>query len=1724
MNTIPKSICLLSILFVYQLNAQTISSTQIIIKWQSQTHTSIQLSQEIGAEVIRKFPLLQMEVWTLPQEYELTDRWLCTQEAFLQYIQQSNDILYAEPNYTARIRNLPDDPSFLDQWSLSNMGDNACPEDIDINILAAWEKTVGSDSVLLGMIDSGIDWTHPDLVNNIWQNLKEDADGDGHTLEWNENLGQWILDPGDLNGIDDDDWDNNDTTYVDDLIGWDFVNNRKNPMDEDGHGTHAASIAGASGNNGIGITGVNWNVSLLPLKALNENGIGQVSDLIAAIEYSVAQGVRITNNSWSMEGDYSLALYEAIQMAKDSIGQLFVTAAGNTESNNDLCPIYPASFDLPNIISVAASNCHDQRPSFSNYGATSVDIFAPGDGIYGALSGGDYGYKSGSSMAAPHVAGAAALMLAHQPGLSYETLKGKLLSNVREVPELASQCVSGGVLDVDGALSGTVLFGRGEDSWSLIPKRVHWTAVTEQGNYLWVGTDGGGLIRIDKTTYEQKRFDSGNSGLISNKITSLATDGDDLWVASYPFVGMCKYNGDNWTTYKFSSRGNWHRQKTSIAVQDSGQIWTISLGNLYLFNGIEWEDFTHIIDFNGLYGEGVIPSLNEVFVDSSDNLWIASTSAMSKMNGLDSSWTTINLSDAMLRANVKTIEVGRNGNIWVGTKNGILVYNNTTNILDTLKTNSQFINTNEIEHITFALDSTVWLASDYRLFHLNETIVLDSMSSLNSPLIGVSFSEMWMDKENKLWFFSSISASIPPYFQTKEATNWNTIYQEAEIPAEGGVSFLTKDPQGNIWANPGTWEGLVKYDYDSWKLFESHDLGTNDPSSIAFDSAGYYWLRYSYDDLYKCLGTNCEKIELDFIRLSGLSKVLVLRNGEVMVGTRYGILVYNGNWTLYDSTNTNVPWTIIPNTNHIHPLMEDFEGNIWVKFTRAIPANPPSSTTYKWNRTNDTWEEVRVHDFFGGGLDLSDVIQAKDSSIWITNGTSIYKYQNDSINLYATSILGNKLAIDCNNHLWVVKAGSFNVLEPGLIKVTQEHVIKYDICNSSIGTNSTQSILIDKYNNIWLGTSDGLMVINPTTLVSFIPENEDICLNHPATFTNFTAAADSFHWEIDGQYVSSDTNLTHIFTTPGTHNVKLTAFTGSVGESYRQSVYVKPPPTVDLGPDIHICATSYYLNLGNAHWTYQWFDIEGNLLSERSYLLAGESDTYIVEIQDECGLSDRDTIQITFETNDIGSCVWPGDVDQNGWVNVLDYLILASLDGETGPARPNATSEWIGQPLADWGRPITHRLATGIDMKNADCDGDGIIDLAKDGAVLLRNAHGGFPQQIHESEGGLQLRAIPRQREIVLGDSLHIDFSLYDALGRNVEDFYGFAFTMTYNMKFQTIPTLKSDPSWLGTHTVDFEQGVIKHGREVDYVFSRKDGNAVRGSGRVTVAKHPRVGRNSDTSRYVRRIFLTANISNSIVLNPDGDSKPINILGASSLETVTINIPWVFVDLKANLQGAWDQTLGKMHTALNDSGYIPLLHPYKDLYQPRPDSIPSNVVDWVWVELRDGEDAAKIVNRRAAWLTKDRKIIDPEGGQGLAMQAREGKYFIVVGHRNHLPIRSKVAISLSETEVIAYDFITPEAVYGENTMVKLDDGIYGMYSGDVNRDGRIAYTGNANDVDAMLSVVGVNDPTSIVKGYFAGDLNMDGKVQFSGLGNDRSIILINLGGDRPEDVIRAQLE
>jgi subtilisin family serine protease len=436
-------------------------------------------------------------------------------------------VVYAQADQAASVTGgiVPNNPSFGSQWDMNNTGQWGGTPGADIHAEEAWAVTTGSMATTVAVIDTGIDYDHPDLYDNIWINQAEipltrrrnlvDVDGDGlitfRDLNDRRNQG-----PGKITDVNHDgridaadilapmvvDAFGNDTgrggwahgsiqdgdvLHPDDLVGWNFVNNTNNPFDDNGHGTHVSGTIGAMGNSGTGVAGVNWYVQLMPLKFLDASGNGLDSNAVAALNYAVRHGALISNNSWVGSAPYP-PLADAILAAR-AAGHIFVAAAGNTGTDNDALPDYPAAYHFDNVVTVGASDRNDRLASFSNYGPTTVDLAAPGTDIYSTTPNNTYSWYNGTSMATPHVTGVIALVHGLHPDWNYREVINQVLRTADRLPGLQGKVITGGRLDAAAAVGSNNpdlsfveelyhdVLGRAADSTAL----GNWTALLALG-------------------------------------------------------------------------------------------------------------------------------------------------------------------------------------------------------------------------------------------------------------------------------------------------------------------------------------------------------------------------------------------------------------------------------------------------------------------------------------------------------------------------------------------------------------------------------------------------------------------------------------------------------------------------------------------------------------------------------------------------------------------------------------------------------------------------------------------------------------------------------------------------------------------------------------------------------------------------------------------------------------------------------------------------------------------------------------------------------------------------------------------------------------------------------------------------------------------------------------------------------------------------------------------
>jgi subtilisin family serine protease len=440
--------------------ATTFRADRILVKPKEGVSLSIftNLNARLGGRVLKRFARIgNLHVISLPKNISVSNA--------IAFFQQSGLVKYAEPDYFVNALVQPNDFNYWngDLWNLNNIGQYGGTPGADINATNGWDYQTSASNIIVAVIDTGVRYTHEDLAANMWINPQENLDG-----------------------------------YTNDLCGINLVNNGRgngDPWDDYGHGTHVAGIIGAVGNNGVGIAGICWQVQLMALKFIDSNGSGSISDAVTCMDYARAHGAKVINASWGSYGFTSAALQDAINSLRDA-GVIFVAAAGNDANDNDANSLYPASYNFDNVIAVAATDRNDNLAWFSNFGLNKVKIAAPGVPVFSCWNGSDSDYQNyqGTSMAAPHVAGACALVWSKYPDLSMLQVIRRVLGGADPLPGLTNMCATGGRLNLGGALvpvasktppsvsiwmddalpGGSVTNDPGGDSWTAEP----WAWVT----------------------------------------------------------------------------------------------------------------------------------------------------------------------------------------------------------------------------------------------------------------------------------------------------------------------------------------------------------------------------------------------------------------------------------------------------------------------------------------------------------------------------------------------------------------------------------------------------------------------------------------------------------------------------------------------------------------------------------------------------------------------------------------------------------------------------------------------------------------------------------------------------------------------------------------------------------------------------------------------------------------------------------------------------------------------------------------------------------------------------------------------------------------------------------------------------------------------------------------------------------------------------------------------
>jgi subtilisin family serine protease len=922
---------------------------------------------------IASIPQLMVETWEVKEEIELDEKWLCGKQEIVAYISQQFPVRYIEYDYQFGSNSIQTDSGFASQWPLHQLPFNGCTDSVSIGAIEAWKYTRG-ENMVLGLIDTGVDSAHEDLWINQWVNPGEDLNGNG------------FIDSVEINGIDDD-----GNGFPDDFYGWNFVDDNNRPWGEHRHGTSVAGILAARDSNNLGIKGVAPRSKIVIIQALDEHGVGSVYQLAQAILYSAQMGIKITNNSWSRAGVYSQLLYDAIKVARDS-GQLFITAAGNSESNNDIFPVYPANYTLDNILVVGASDCHDQIPTFSNTGANTVDVMAPGDAIYSTLPNNTYGFQSGTSMAAPFVAGLAALLWAQDETRTWQDIKRRILTTAEYSPAFSGKCATNGRVSMFGALAKESEKDNGQQAVIQNTGSGGVMEMTRVGDTLYAAVVGMGLLKYSINDSALSFFNSVNSPLQSNDVRSVVSDSSGaIWTGPYKSYssGFHRNKNGSWTTWdSVSVPKEAIGMVSQLFVSSTQDIWgkvRNSGGILFKYSQAgQWEIF------HSYEGLGTGQFLDFVVKDSI--VWIGRPNRLEKYNYFTKTIEkTFNNSNSNLGlGDIQSISIDKNGKIWISktigkllTIQGDSIYNSGINIPNMGGVGGQVAHDNS---------GNLWMTTyNYGLCQYDGTTL--HYHNADSGLNEIQISSIYVDDMDQVW----AGGRKGIYLYTK-GSGWEVIISFKKQILSSWINSICELKSGDLYI--GTKDGLVKKTLAGWEEIILSYPGQNITSRI-------YPLAEHFDGSLWVVNS-----DYSILRLKNDSIIQFIDQPYYPIKD----IEITDSLTIWFNTNQGpLKLSLIDTSLQLFDasiLGKDYD--IW---GLLIQYNPINNVWTNWFSENTSLPKVGNFSSSGHKPNFQALAITKDNKIWIgTESEGLYEFIPDA----ATSFGVNKFTLCLSDTLKLV--------------------------------------------------------------------------------------------------------------------------------------------------------------------------------------------------------------------------------------------------------------------------------------------------------------------------------------------------------------------------------------------------------------------------------------------------------------------------------------------------------------------------------------------------------------------------------------------------------------------------------------------------------------------------------------------------------------------------------
>ncbi len=1420
---------LLLLLFSLKLTGQaTVNDNHIIIKFdQNSTYTFS--ASSVGCSFVQSIDCINAELWCVPDVLKIGSDQFTGEQAIADYFASMGGIVeYAEPDWLVEAIGTPNDPSYNQLWGMDKV---KAPQ--------AWDIQTGSSDVVVGVIDTGLDWTHPDLIDNIWQNLGEDADGDGSVLEWNGS--QWIFDPGDENGVDDD-----GNGYVDDFVGWDFHNNDNDPYDDHSHGTHVGGTIGAKGNNNTGVCGVNWDVQLMGLKFLGSMGYGYISDALLCIDYAVSNGATISNNSYGGAG-YSQAFADVLQVAEQN-NHLFVAAAGNNNSNNDFTPVYPAAYPNPNVLTVASTTSSDGRSSFSNFGMTSVDLGAPGSFIYSTIPNNSYASFSGTSMASPHVAGAAALLLSQCNSLTYQEIKAAIMDSADPISALSGICVSGGRLNINAAMQSLPNFNCSlptncltNDSLALVDLY----NATNGGNW----TNSWNLNQPISTWY--------GVTLNANGCVSHLNLSDNNLIGT--IAGLRDLNLNNLVHLDLSQNS---LTDTIPNFSNIPNLEYLSLKSNQLNGNIsDFDNLTQLkqlyLSFNQLSGNipdfSYLPNLEILHLRT--NLLTGNVPDFTNLAKLEVFRTEVNY----LTGNVPDFTNLPNLvhlNYWTNQLSGTIpdftnlpnlthLYLSDNNLTGNIPNFSNLQNLKILELSYNSLSGTI--PNFNNLPNVMQFWFRNNQLSGSIPNFNLTPNLVYLMFPN-----NSLTGSVPPFNFLPNLQNidlYNNLLTgcfHPDLDAFCGINYYDFSYNSGLPGN-GDFDAFCNNGTGSCGIYDCHSQDSLALVSLYNTTDGPNWTNIW--DLNQPISTWYGVT----LNANGCVSHLNLSDNN-LIGTIAGLRDLNLNNLVHLDLSQNSLTDTIPNfsnipnleylslkSNQLNGNISDFDNltqlkQLYLSFNQ-LSGNIPDFSYLP----NLEILHLRTNLLTGNVPDFTNLAKLevfRTEVNYLTGNVPDFTNLPNLVHLnYWTNQLSGTIPDFTNlpnlTHLYLSDNNLTGNI-PNFSNLQNLKILELSY-NSLSGTipnfNNLPNVMQFWFRNNQLSGSIPNFNLTPNLVYLMFPNNSLTGSVPPFNFLPNLQNIDlynnlltgCFHPDLDAFCGINYYDFSYNSGLPG--NGDFDAFcnngTGSCGNCNTLDL--------DLGPDVSLsCGDSVTLSTGLANMVLTLWDYEGSLVGNTPSIVANAPGTYVAVVVDNCGNTDIDTIMV----NQAGDCVWSGDMNLDNIVNVYDVLFWGLDNGKTGPARSGGNFDWEGQACTDWSTSGPN----GVNDKHSDASGNGLVEFNDLNAIELNygKVHGNANPLNGNTEASFIAASNVNMMNAAGANNGEILIDL--VLSEAVSTVHGLAWSIDlgFNGAVGDI-SFTHNSDWFGTEGVNLKTFYhFKPGNnKIDIAITRTDGQVVSGDGLI---------------------------------------------------------------------------------------------------------------------------------------------------------------------------------------------------------------------------------------------------------------------------------------------------